>query len=165
MPIATFRGEANVHALADRLYTGLTARQRQKVERALLRANPRLREIETMEEGTLLRVPDIAEVRPKANQEGGEVDAEVATRISDALQNYGENLRQRFERDVQETKEQQAVLKNRRLRPLFENSAAAKDVAASASKTLKRRANDSSKRLAATEKAIKDALTDLQKMV
>ena len=44
MPIATFRGEKTVAAIADKLFVKLTPKQREKAEAALIKENPQLRD-------------------------------------------------------------------------------------------------------------------------
>jgi hypothetical protein len=165
MPIATYRGEDSVGEIADRLYTRLTPRQRVKVETALLKANPRLRDLDTVDEGTVLRVPDIPEIRAKASKGGGNVDAQVAERVARALKEYGERLGGRFEADEEAVREQVATLKNRRLKAALGEAPLARELAAKATETLKERSSAAKDRHQATQDALKQALRDLDEML
>ena len=165
MPIATYRGEGSVGEIADRLYTRLTPRQRVKVETALLRANPRLTDLDTVDEGTVLRVPDIPEIRAKASSDGGNVDAQIAERVARALKEYGERLGGRFEADEEAVKEQVATLNNRKLKAALGEAPQARELAAKAAESLKERSSAAKDRHKATKDALEQALSDLNKML
>ena len=165
MPIATYRGEANVGEIADRLYVRLTPRQREKVENALLKANPRLKDVESVDEGAILRVPDIPEIRAKISYDTGNVDVQVAERVALALKEYGERLSGQFKADQEAIQEQIATLKNRGLKAALGEAPEASELAAEAAKNLKARAGAAKDRHEATNDALKQALRDLDNML
>ena len=96
MAVTTFRGEKNLGELADKLFTRLTPRQREKVEDALLKANPQLDQITELRSGTLLKVPDLPELRAKAKRAGDGPDDQLAAHLDAELAAFGKHLTQRF---------------------------------------------------------------------
>ena len=75
MSIATYRGERSISEIADKIYKRLTPRQREKAEAAILKANPQLRNIRNLRKGSVLRVPDLPELRAKTNRDLDNPDA------------------------------------------------------------------------------------------
>lgn len=94
MAVTTFRGEKNLGELADKLFTRLTPRQREKVEDALLKANPQLDQITELRSGTLLKVPDLPELRAKAKRAGDGPDDQLAAHLDAELAAFGKHLTQ-----------------------------------------------------------------------
>jgi hypothetical protein len=113
MPIATFRGERTVAEIADKLFVRLTPRQREKAEATLLEANPQLRDIENMREGTILRVPDLPELRAKTNRDLENPDAQIVKNVSAALSVYVAELNERTKTAQEHIRTQGALLKDR----------------------------------------------------
>lgn len=96
MAVITFRGEKNLGELADKLFTRLTPRQREKVEGELLKANPQLQEIAALRAGTVLKVPDLPELQAKAKRASDGPDDQLATLLGNELANFSKYLTPRF---------------------------------------------------------------------
>lgn len=159
MPIATFRGEKNIGEIADKLYTRLTPRQREIAEKAIRNANPQLDDIKNVREGSILRVPDIPELRPKTNRSLDNPDAQIVKEISDALRDYQEDLTTHTEQAVSATKEQLALLKNARFKKALRDSPIHQEVAGQAGKHLSAR----QKTLGVQQKALDEVIRELTK--
>lgn len=131
MAVITFRGEKNIGELADKLFLKLTPRQREKVEGALLKANPELDRIDNLRAGTLLKVPDLPELRAKANRAGGNPDDQLAEHLGNELVAFARLLGPRFAAAQEAVAQTAAVLgepelnrviaKERPLRDLVKN--------------------------------------------
>lgn len=112
MPIATFRGEKSVAEIADKLFTKLSDPQREIAAAAILKANPRLTEISKIPKGTVLRVPDIPELRPRTNRDLDNPDAQIAKDINQALGDYDKRFASRIEQALDNNKAQAALLES-----------------------------------------------------
>ena len=158
MPIATFRGEKTVAAIADKLFVKLTPKQREKAEAALIKENPQLRELATVPQGAILRVP---ELRAKTNRSLENPDVQIARNLADAVSAYGSHLGERFKAVQKEGKEQLAVLKSGELRKALADAPAYRAVADEAAKALDARAAGLGDRQKAVDAAIKQAVAGL----
>lgn len=163
MPIATFRGERSVAEIADKLFARLTPRQREKAEAELIRANPQLRDIANLRDGSVLRVPDIPELRPKTNRSLDNPDAQITNAIGEALRGYGGRLEERVKTEVADNKTQSALLKSAAFKRALGNSAALQELAGQAAKALAERPKALEERRAAVEDAIRVLVKDLNK--
>ena len=142
MPIATFRGEKTVGELADKLFVRLTPRQREKAEAALLRANPQLSDPKRLPEGTILRVPDLPELRAKTNRSLENPDDQIARQIADALGALDQRLAERHKLVQRDLKADAAVLKQPALRKALSDEPALAALAGEVGKTLGKRAEE-----------------------
>jgi hypothetical protein len=163
MPIATFRGERSVTELADKLFARLTPRQREKAEAELLKANPQLRDIANLRDGSVLRVPDIPELRPKTNRSLDNPDAQITNAIGEALRDYGGRLEERVKQEVANSKTQTTLLKSAAFKRALGNAPALTELAAQAGKALAERPKALEARHAAVEEAIRALVKDLNK--
>ncbi len=110
MPFATFEGEGSVEEIADRLFVRLTPRQRETATAELLRANPNLERIRTVERGTVLNVPDIPALRAKATESNESPDARMLQLLAASVDTYGGRLAERQAADAAEIKAQSAAI-------------------------------------------------------
>ena len=92
MPIMTYRGEKTVGEIADKMFERLTPRQKLTAEAEILKANPRLADPSTLAKGTILKMPDIAELRPKTSRALENPDALLAKHLAQALDDFGQRF-------------------------------------------------------------------------
>jgi len=163
MAIATFRGEASVGEIADKLFVRLTPRQREKAEAALLKANPRLGDIGNVPGGTILHVPDIPGLRLKTTRNLENPDVQIAKDLSDALTNYNARLAERFKTERDATKTQVALLKSAEFKRELTKAPDLQALAGQAAKALDGRAKALGERQKNVEAAIRQAVADLAK--
>lgn len=119
MAVTLYRGEKNLGELADKLFAGLTARQRDKTEAALLRANPQLAELTTLRAGAILQVPDMPELRVKARRAGENPDEQIAAQLNAELAELDKHLAQRHAAAAAAVEETDRVLADKRLGKLI----------------------------------------------
>ena len=162
MAIATFRGEKNVGEIADKLFVRLTPKQRHLAEAALLKANPRLRKISSVLDGTILRVPDLPGLRSRTSRGLENSDAQIAKTLTDALESYSDSLGVRFKADRGATKTQISLLKSAKLKKALADTPALQALAETARKALDTRARMIGERQKALEKAIRQAQAELK---
>jgi len=161
MAIATYRGEKSVTEIADKLFVRLTPTQRAKAEAELLKANPQLKNITKVREGAILHIPDIPELHQTAARDLENPRAQIAKDLEAALDDYAKRLVERTKTEQQATKTQTTLLKSARFKRLLVNSPNRQALAAQATKALDARAKDLGERRKTAEKAIKQAITDL----
>ncbi|MDP5220850.1 hypothetical protein Q5Y75_27050 [Ruegeria sp. 2205SS24-7] len=97
MPFITTNGETSVDALLDRAFNRLTERQRDTARVALMRANPRLAEIERLPVGTIIEVPSRAVPRTKVSRKAEDPEGEVLKDIDSALTAFAKLSRAGFD--------------------------------------------------------------------
>lgn len=112
MPLATFRGEQTIDEIVDKLFVEPTDRQREIAAAAMLKANPQLAEINKMSKGTVLRVPNIPELRAQATRGLDNPDAQIAAEISKALSDYEERFSARAKQALSDNNAQTTLLKS-----------------------------------------------------
>lgn len=96
MAITTFSGEKNLDELADKLFVRLTPRQREKVNAALLKANPQLSELSSVQPGVILQVPDLPELSAKTRAVADSPDAQLLAQLRLELNGYTKRLEPRY---------------------------------------------------------------------
>lgn len=68
MRILPIRNEASVSEIADKTFANLTAKSRKKVEAAILKENPTLKDFSKVETGTIVKIPTIPDVKRKGSR-------------------------------------------------------------------------------------------------
>jgi hypothetical protein len=92
MPITTFNGEKNLSELSDKLFVRLTPLQREKVGAALLKANPQLGELSSVQPGAILKVPDLPELSAKTRAAADNPNVQTMGRLRSELASYDKQL-------------------------------------------------------------------------
>lgn len=162
MAIASYRGEKNVAEIADKLYARLTPKQREKAEAALLKANPQLKDINKLRPGTILRLPDLPELRAKTNRSLDNPDAQIAKVVSEAVSGYARVLGERYKNDQESTHTQITLLGSAKLKKELGNAPALQKQAEEARNALEVRIKAVGARQTAVDTAIKQALKDIE---
>jgi len=155
MPIATFRGERTISEIADKLYTRLTPRQREKAEAAILKANPQLRNIHSLRKGAILRVPDLPELRAKTNRNLENPEAHIANNLADSLERFSKRIAERFNSELKNTRVQSKLLKSATFRKEISKAPKIQALAGEATKALETR----SKKLVEQHKKVRNAIS------
>jgi phage tail protein X len=159
MPIITFRGEKTVGEIADKMFVRLTPRQKEMAEAAILKANPRLAEPAKLNTGTILKVPDLAELRPKTSRALESPDALLAKHLADALDGFRQRFEGRSKQAQEDSAQQIALLKSAALKRALGETPALRELAANVSKLQDARG----KELASRQKSVDTALQAMRK--
>ena len=159
MAITTFRGEKNLGDLSSKLCVRLTPKQKEKVEAALLKANPQLGEIGTLRAGTILHVPDLPELRSKTRRALESPEQQVIDQLREDLGAYDKHLAARSETAQAEVAATAALLKDKNLLRAIGNDAALKQLLGEIGKSNGER----KQKLVDRQKALGMALEQLQK--
>lgn len=161
MPIATFRGEKTVGEIADKLYVRLTPRQRETAEAAILKANPQLSDLRAVPSGTVLRVPDIPELRAKTNRNLENPDAQITAIVGEALSTFSARLDEHVRATEADVKAQLALLKGKDIKATLANAPALQALAQGATEALTARGKAIGADQKALQTALKQAISDL----
>src|ERR1700756_3180646 len=113
MRLITIEREADLGALADRLYPDLTPQTRELVGAALLKANPGLARSDAFRPGLVVRVPEIPELRLKPSASGKDPAGELLGTLKEAIAGYRAQLANSFTTAEDEVNKQEELLKQR----------------------------------------------------
>jgi hypothetical protein len=159
MPITTFRGEKNLGEISSKLFVRLTPKQKEKVEAALLKANPQLGEIGTLRAGTILHIPDLPELRSKTRRALESPDQQVLAQLREDLDAYDKHLATRSETAQTQVAATAALLKDKNLLRTIGNDAALKQLLGEIGKSNSER----KQKLVDRQKTLHGALEQIQK--
>lgn len=162
MPIITFRGEASVEALADKVYADLAESDRKKAVRALIRANPGLERLEELERGTVLRVPEIPGIRRAPPRTREDPSGEISDLLVERLAAYERDVGERFDALEKEVERQKRLLSSDQLRSALANSPDARKLAEQADEAVTREAEEAEGRRARLKTAVEKLKKDLE---
>jgi len=162
MAIATYRGERSVSEITNKLFTKLTPLQREKAEAALLKANPQLSNLRKLPKGSILRVPDLPELRAKTSRSLENPDDQIVKQISESLDAFNKHMRQQVDSEQKSVKQQTALLKSARFKKDISKSEQLQALASDASKALSARSKNIAERQKKVDASIKQAMKDLK---
>ena len=159
MAVITFRGEKDLGELADKLFTRLTPRQREKVEGELLKANPQLQEMSALRSGSVL--PPLPELQAKAKRASDGPDDQLAALLSSELANFGKYLTPRFSASQEALLKTDELLASAEFNRAIGKDKVLRDLAKSIGAENTARKQELEKRQQAVVNALKQMRTDL----
>ena len=165
MSIATFRGESSITDIADNLFAGLTAHQRKKVESKILKANPQLRDLSKVRKGSILRIPEMPELRAKITRNLEKPDVQIAKDLSIAMNSFLERVADQEKIEEESIKEQRELLKSDVFQESVSSSEALLSLSSEADKALVARAKLLNEQQKEMKSAINQGLDDLSKLL
>lgn len=148
MRLTTITDDANVGALADRLYANLTQESRKAAESALLAANPHLVGKGGFKAGQVVRVPVVAGLKAKGAAAGPDPVNDVLKDLVDAVTDYRKQLDKSIGATKQRLADEATLLKSKDVKSAIDKSPEAKPLATDLTASLSARTK---------------ALTDLEK--
>lgn len=163
MPVLVFRNERSVADLGDRLFTRLGKRQRERVEAALLAANPQLANLRDVPEGAVLRVPDMPELNHKRKPDPETPEDARRAELTDALESFGSRFDKQIRQAGQRVTEQKALLRSATFRKAWQAGHRDRAQAKKVNKALERREEALNQRRQLLKDALDDLLGDLRK--
>lgn len=116
MRITTLHEAASIDAVVDRMFTGISAKDRGKVTAALIKANPALEGQDRLDPGTVLVIPALAGVKAPPSLSSSEFSdpvGETADWVRRAVTDYATRLTLRHNEYQEQLKQQAALLKDR----------------------------------------------------
>jgi hypothetical protein len=160
--ITTYRGEKNLTELSNKLFARLTPRQQEKVEAALLKANPQLQDIANLQSGTLLHVPSLPELRNKTRRVLENPDAQITARLLEDVGTYDTLLAARHETAQAQLAVTARLLSNKDMLKAMAGDPTLKQLIADIDKSNGERKQVLSERRQAISAAFKQMLSDME---
>jgi hypothetical protein len=111
--VTTLTQETTLRQVTDRLYGTLAARDRARVEKALLEANPHLATPDALAPGTVVRVPVITGFKARTAAVSQDPMAELRDAVSAGLEQFRANLSTHLDAAGAELDAQNELLKDR----------------------------------------------------
>jgi len=157
MKFIVIRNEKSVGDVADKAYKGLSAGARKKAEKALLRANPGLKSIESAGSGFIVRVPAIKDGEVADRRTIVDPVNDITNDLTEGLQAFESSLTNKF--SAAEVRRREIAEKLKAASKDLNDQTHGKSVA----KELKKHMTDSVKLHGKRKKHGLDALKKLQK--
>lgn len=129
MRLTTITDDANIGALADRLYANLTPESRKAAEAALLAANPHLVGKGGFKTGAVVRVPAVSGVRAKATATAPDPVTDVLKELVEAVAGYRKQLDESVGAAKRRLADQAALVKSKDVKSVIDKSPEAKALA------------------------------------
>lgn len=163
MPVATYRGEKSLAELADKLFLRLSEPERKQAEAALLKANPRLKDIEKLADGAVLFVPESPRLRPKLTRELENPDHLLVDDLTKSLASFAKSFTKRADSARIELKQATQTLQSADLDKALAGDDNARKLAAQAATSIKDQSASIQEREERLQAAIQRVTTDLAK--
>jgi phage tail protein X len=164
MRLTTVKKEANLNALADRLYANLTPDSRKLAVAALLKANPLLAQEGGLRPGVVVTLPDQPGLTLKTAQTGKDPVGTLADDLRVAVRAYGQQLAGGLETAQTDIKDQEALLKQREVAAAIKATPGASDLAKSLATALQERRAAYSAEVKALDTVLKEFAKDLDSL-
>jgi hypothetical protein len=164
MRLTTVKKEANLNALADRLYANLTPDSRKLAVAALVKANPLLAQKGGLRPGVVVTLPEQPGLNLKAAQTGKDPVGTLMGDLKEAVQKYGQQLAGGLETAQTDIKDQEALLKQREVAAAIKTTPGAGDLAKSLATTLQDRRAAYGAEVKTLDRVLKEIAKDLDSL-
>ena len=164
MRLTTVKKEANLDALADRLYANLTPDSRKLAVAALVKANPVLAQEGGLRPGVVVTLPEQPGLNLKAAQTSNDPVGNLTDDLKEAVRTFGKLLAGSLETAQADIKDQEALLKQREVAAAIKAAPAAGDLAKSLAKTLQDRRTAYSAEAKTLDTVLKEVAKDLDSL-
>lgn len=164
MRLTTVKKEANLDALADRLYANLTPDSRKLAVAALVKANPVLAQEGGLRPGVVVTLPEQPGLNLKAAQTSNDPVGNLTDDLKEAVRTFGKLLGGSLETAQTDIKDQEALLKQREVAAAIKATPAAGDLAKNLAKTLQDRRTAYSAEAKALDTVLKEVAKDLDSL-
>jgi hypothetical protein len=162
MPTLVFRGERSVEDLSARLYSRLTARQKEKVVARLLEDNPQLANLRDLPAGAVLHVEDLPELRAKRRPDREKPELAEHAGLAAAVEAFGSEYARRVDAARKQVTDQKAVLRSTAFKKAWEAGNQDRAQTRSVLQALDDRAERLTKRRRAVQKALRELMKQLE---
>ena len=164
MRLTTVKKEANLDALADRLYANLTPDSRKLAVAALVKANPVLAQEGGLRPGVVVTLPEQPGLNLKAAQTSNDPVGNLTDDLKEAVRTFGKLLGGSLETAQTARPAQEALLKQREVAAAIKATPAAGDLAKNLAKTLPDRRTAYSAEAQALDTVLKEVAKDLDSL-
>jgi len=159
MAYIPLRSEKSLTELVDKVYSNLSATEREAAEAAMLKENPVLKEFSTIKRGTLIRIPQVKDIQPKRTRSIADPDGDLVDDYVQRLEIFSDALSKNNAMRNSEQKNAQAVLKKAAVKKILDTSPEASQLA----EQLAQHISEDSKRRKGLETDSKKAFDTLRK--
>ena len=167
MKYAVSKGESEISELAGRLFDikgrGSAAASKQ-AEAALLKANPHLQDLTKIKPGTLVIIPEAADIPPVRGPQTTGAGADMMGQLKFALEDLAGAIERAAKSDEESLAGQTEALKDRELRDFAAQSPEAKEQFGKLSEALKNRSKEIKVNTAAQKDGLKQLVDSLDKL-
>ena len=143
MAYIPLRSEKSVTELVDKVYSNLSAKDRKAAEAAMIKENPTLKNFTNLKRGTLIRIPEVKNVKRKKTRSISDPDGELLDDFMERLEVFSETLAKNNDARDKEQKTAQSILKKSAISKIINTDPNAKKVASDLKKHM---TNDTKKR-------------------
>ena len=157
MNMLVFHGERSVSDISKRVFSRLTPRQKEKVEAALIEANPHLKNLGQVPEGAVLHVPELPELSHKRKPDPDRPDAQINSELVHTLTAFNTAYGKRITQEKKNVTPQRALLKSVKFKRATGRNRHSAALAVKTAKALEAR----SKTITAKQKSMKTAINKL----
>lgn len=167
MKFSVYKGEKEISDLAARVFDikgRNTAEARRKAEAALLSANPHIRNLAELREGTLIVVPELPESPPPKATQAGSILDELGDHLTRTMKELEETLSRSVAYEESEAAAVNEALKSRELREFMGQSPETKEQLERIADAAKNRLKEAKAAAAAQEKALAELQEALRKI-
>jgi hypothetical protein len=116
MKLTTLHEAASLDTVVERMFSGISAKDRSKLAAAIIKANPTLEGRDRLDAGTVLVVPAIVGVKAEPSLRPSESEdpiGQTGAWVLDAVNDYATYLTQRHTEFQEQLKQEAALLKDR----------------------------------------------------
>ena len=164
MRLTTVKKEANLNALADRLYTNLTPDSRKQAVAAILKANPLLAQEGALRPGVVVNLPEQPGLNLKTAQTGKDPVGTLVEVLKEVVRTYGQQLSGGLDTAQADIKDQEALLKQREVAAAIKAAPAAGDLAKNLAKALQDRRTAYTAEAKTLDGVLKEVAKDLDSL-
>jgi hypothetical protein len=157
MKFSVYKGEKDISDLTARLYEikgRSSAAAGKKAEAALLSANPHIRDLTKVPEGTLIAIPDLPDSPPLKVAQTAAITADLGDHLKQTLKELNEILSRSAETEESEATASNDALKDRELREFMSQSPEAKEQLDRIAEATKNRLKEAKAAAAAQKEAV-----------
>ena len=158
MAYIPLRSEKSVTELVNKVYSNLADKDRKKAEEAMIKENPALKNFANLKRGTLIRIPEVKNVKRKKTRSVSDPDGELLDDFLERLEMFSETLKKNNDARDEEQKAAQSILKKSAISKIINTDSDAKKVASD----LKKHMTDDAKNRKETESQSKKAFSQLK---
>lgn len=129
MAYIPLRSEKSVTELVDKVYSNLSAKDRKVAEAAIIKENPTLKNFTNLKRGTLIRIPEVKNIKRKKTRSISDPDGELLDDFMERLEMFSETLAKNNDARDKEQKAAQSILKKAAISKIINSDPNAKKVA------------------------------------
>lgn len=138
--LITLKTERSVREIAERVYGSLSAESLDRAEKALLKANPHLRNTAALRPGAVVNVPAVRGLKARGDTSGQDPAGDLRKDLAEAVAGYRDQLAISLDARAGELDAQETLLKTREIAGAIKRAPGGAELAKRLTDTLRERA-------------------------